>query len=66
MKKELLGYAIFSIPTREARLFAGQKTERVSNIYPSNDNELQELLRTFQIGGFMNELISSYKIKAVY
>ena len=59
------GYAIFSIPTREARLFAGLKPERVSNIYEKYDDELQAVLESFQRGGCYNEMISGYSVRAV-
>ena len=60
------GYAVFSIPTREARIFAGIKPERVSNIYEKFDDELQAVLESFQMGGHYDEMISGYSVRAVY
>ena len=59
------GYAVFSIPTRNARIFAGIKPERVSNIYEKFDDELQAVLESFQMGGHYDEMISGYSVRAV-
>lgn len=59
------GYAVFSIPTREARIFAGMKPERVSNVYAKYDDELQAVLESFQMGGHYDEMISGYSVRAV-
>ena len=59
------GYAVFSIPTREGRIFAGMKPERVSNIYEKFDHELQAVLESFQMGGHYDEMISGYSVRAV-
>lgn len=63
MKK--VGYAVFSVPTKEAKLFASACAERVSDIYPKNDDSLQDVLESFQIGGYMDELICGYSIRPI-
>jgi hypothetical protein len=63
--KRINGYAVFSIPTREARIFAGMKPERVSDIYEKYDDELQAVLESFQMGGHYDEMISGYSVRAV-
>ena len=62
---KIVGYAVFSIPTKEAKLFAGARAERVSDIYPVYNDDLQDVLESFQIGGYMDELISGYSIRPV-
>jgi hypothetical protein len=60
-------FAVFSIPTREARIFAGLKPRQVSKAYEKYDNDLQEVCDDFNTCGFMNEVIDHYavlKIKA--
>lgn len=63
--KTIKGYAVFSIPTREARIFAGMKPEQVSNTYEKYDDELQAVLESFQMGGHYDEMISGYSVRAV-
>lgn len=62
---KIAGYAVFSIPTKEAKLFAGARAERVSDIYPVYNDDLQNVLESFQIGGYMDEFISGYSIRPV-
>lgn len=62
---QIKGYAVFTVPSREARIFAGMKPERVSKIYEKFDDELQAVLESFQIGGHYDEMISGYSVKAV-
>ena len=59
------GYAVYTIPTREARIFAGRKPERVSDIFEKFDSELQFVLETFQMGGHYDEMIAGYSVRAV-
>lgn len=59
------GYAVFEIPTKEARMFANKKKERVSEVYPVYDNDLKSVLESFQQGGFYDETISHYEVQAV-
>lgn len=58
-------YAIFSIPTKEARIFANMKPEQVSELYSENDNSLQELCEDFNRTGYYDENISHYAIRTV-
>lgn len=65
MKTTIKGYAVFKIPTKEARIFAGRKPERVSQIYDECNEDLYNVLQSFQMGGCYDELTAGYFVQAV-
>lgn len=58
-------YAVFSIPTKEAKLFANKRPEIVSDIYDVYDDKLAELERNFNEAGYYDETVSHYAVKRV-
>ena len=63
---EVIGYAVFEIPTREARVFLNACCVMVSDIFPIWDKDLECILESFQRGAFIDETIAGYEIKKVY
>lgn len=60
-----MSYAVFAIPTKEAKIFCNKKPEIVSNVYDAYDDELVELENNFKMSGNYDELISHYVVRKI-
>lgn len=56
-------YAVYSIPTKEAKIFAGIKPEQVTELV--ENKKAHELCDSFNHSGYFDENISHYDVKRV-
>jgi hypothetical protein len=60
ISKKIVGWAVCYVPTKNARIFAGLKSEAVDHF--NDQDNAQECADSLNMGGYLDELHIGYRV----